>query len=1582
MQRNNRRTVKEIVAFDASEDINHEFSGDVISEFNNQRRKAFNELEFSYIKAVGIGILSTEQIVGNNYANTDRRGISILEITSSELYGRNSVNDPRLGSTNPQMACEQCMTTDCNGHIGHIRLALPFINPNYEKQTIKLINSFCRSCGNLLLPASKRSSTMSLFDIEKACTDYLKTKQGECPFNGQRIRKDSKEVYKCETKTKYKIIKKKGEPPKIEKYSYKGNVFIGNCYPLEIKDYLSRIPHSSFKLVGLNSINSHPKNAIMEVIIVTPLPSRPSSRLGNTERVNPQSEIYANIVKYNNMLRIELDKTIPTEQEIELARSYVKRLEKNENIKISDVPGAIKERAQTLARTRRVNELYTVDLERKSENTRSYNRYTTKVNPFLQIYDNFMIFINGDPNNKNISNFNKSVSGKGGFIRNKNLGTQTNYCARTVIGPKRGGRVDVVQVPSVLRNALTKRMKVNALNIKYAISLLIQGEVVSVDREGVNYQANNADIKNIYIGDTIELKATSGDRCLFGRQPTLSENSLRGQEIEFIPEGEGVRNKRYTILYHQLITTPLNADNDGDEAHMSSIQTVEGQAENEFTNGVGVCNTTTDGTPVHVFITSFITWAYRLTNETSIVNETTFQMIIENLKNTDDLYDFYKRVDTLGLNRRSGRVLFSLVLPRTFNYTYGDITKSDYVQIINGILYRGTLTKKHLGGNVNGILIGILRGYGDRRYHDFLQDSTELLQMWGEEYPDTISLNDCSLEPKKLKNQFTDEDFYDITMFDAYRKFLIYSKIKSINGLEEVLNDIRPYSSLTEYPDVVKGINTLINDIREQVNEDEDRSPKDVEGVITREEIAKKIEEYKDRKSFSSDELITTFHDMVLNTPSIYTILKELDTPITALERKNYLLFLLDMSKLSPIEYPVNSIPFPDDFKFLPTDSVDLIREKYLKYNVKKTKETFYDRQTEILGEIKYFIRDGKLRVKPSEENTEFLKEVIDDALDKEEITDEEAEELRKDPLELKNDQYKRLRRLQNKYIDEIKINIPKSEFQPRELFKGDKYNRFRTIYQEDSGKDKVPKTIRIKRAVSMIKKQDELLSKRIYVFKPLDTLREEKEVLFDILTGIDIQLKLRNKYNNIYQSIADLYSLLNKKKHDALEDVKKYINDIYFYIDDFTEYYQIGRPAYYLELKKYVIDLILYNTHDKSLLGKAIDEIRDNIQSDIDKIFLKTDDKFISKYQDKLYSYAVKDLGNRINTEVKDAIKREKGALEQLTDVGGGGKGSHTHGVKIRMGGQVYLHGAPFKKVLTEGTRIFPTDEPGKLTPQMMSYLLTGYYEGLSPVDKIADSASSRTALADTNLTTPSIGDQQRKLTKNTENMKVNELGIIDNDGSYIYQILFGGHGYNPKDMYRDEDKSVPYNLRQIALNLNAKYGWVPGTEPIKSTTEDLPEISIPSVREKEINYLNTQIKMYQDLYDNANEYTKGLTDIQKVNYIGSLEGEISKLESQLDKIKLISINKAVPGLPPGKVTPNIATKFELASLIGFRAKQLENGYKPVGKTSKITSYEIARDEVLRKVAPVLLVRDIGGGNTESYTLPEIIFRHEITSQ
>ena len=94
------------------------------------------------VKSLELSILSTEEI--------DEYGV--VEILHPELYDKdvpkpNGLYDLRMGTVDKKLLCTTCNSniTDCQGHFGKIRLALPVYNILFIKVIIKLslIHTHC-----------------------------------------------------------------------------------------------------------------------------------------------------------------------------------------------------------------------------------------------------------------------------------------------------------------------------------------------------------------------------------------------------------------------------------------------------------------------------------------------------------------------------------------------------------------------------------------------------------------------------------------------------------------------------------------------------------------------------------------------------------------------------------------------------------------------------------------------------------------------------------------------------------------------------------------------------------------------------------------------------------------------------------------------------------------------------------------------------------------------------------------------------------------------------------------------------------------------------------------------------------------------------------------------------------------------------------------------------------------------------------------------------------------------------------------------------------------------------------------------
>lgn len=56
--------------------------------------------------------------------------------------------DPRLGISSKTGICETCGEglQNCNGHFGHVRLALPAFHIGYLKLTMNILQNICKVC--------------------------------------------------------------------------------------------------------------------------------------------------------------------------------------------------------------------------------------------------------------------------------------------------------------------------------------------------------------------------------------------------------------------------------------------------------------------------------------------------------------------------------------------------------------------------------------------------------------------------------------------------------------------------------------------------------------------------------------------------------------------------------------------------------------------------------------------------------------------------------------------------------------------------------------------------------------------------------------------------------------------------------------------------------------------------------------------------------------------------------------------------------------------------------------------------------------------------------------------------------------------------------------------------------------------------------------------------------------------------------------------------------------------------------------------------------------------------------------------
>lgn len=74
---------------------------------------------------------------------------------------------------------------------------------------------------------------------------------------------------------------------------------------------------------------------------------------------------------------------------------------------------------------------------------------------------------------------------------------------------------------------------------------------------------------------------------------------------------------------------------------------------------------------------------------------------------------------------------------------------------------------------------------------------------------------------------------------------------------------------------------------------------------------------------------------------------------------------------------------------------------------------------------------------------------------------------------------------------------------------------------------------------------------------------------------------------------------------------------------------------------------------------------------------------------------------------------------------------------------------------------------------------------------------------------------------------------------------------------------------------------------------------------------------------------------------------------------------------------TSSYLTKYEYAKLLGFRALQLSHGSTPkVERDGRVDNLEIAKEEINKRVIPLVVVRKLPGGEKEIWKISELNIR------
>ncbi len=449
------------------------------------------------VKSLRFSLLSPEQI----------KKMSSAKIVTPELYDIDGfpvdggLMDLRLGAIDPGVRCRTCgqRFKECLGHPGCIELARPLLHIKYIPLMELCLRSFCSKCGKLALSDEKAAG------LNPAARGKKARDAKKCPHCQEML-----ERVKLEKPSTFMIGKRR-------------------MSPIEVRERLVLIKDEELKKIGINARTCRPEWAILSLLLVPSVTTRPSITLDTGERSEDDlTHKLSDIIRANQRLWENLNAGAP-------------------EVIIEDLWDLLQYHVTTF-----------------------FDNNVTRIPPARHR--------SGQP----LKTITERIKGKEGRIRMNLAGKRVNYSARTVVSPDPFIKINEVGVPFEVARILTVSEAVTSINLEFLKELIKKGEhypgasyVVRPDgkKKRITDELKEELCAEIQPGYKVDRHIRDGDIVLFNRHPSLHKQSLMAHYVRVLPHR--------TFRLHPAVAMPYNADYDGDEMNIHSPQTEEARSEAE-----------------------------------------------------------------------------------------------------------------------------------------------------------------------------------------------------------------------------------------------------------------------------------------------------------------------------------------------------------------------------------------------------------------------------------------------------------------------------------------------------------------------------------------------------------------------------------------------------------------------------------------------------------------------------------------------------------------------------------------------------------------------------------------------------------------------------------------------------------------------------------------------------------------------------------------------------------------------------------------------------------------------------------------
>ena len=331
------------------------------------------------------------------------------------------------------------------------------------------------------------------------------------------------------------------------------------------------------------------------------------------------------------------------------------------------------------------------------------------------------------------------LKGKDGRIRGNLMGKRVDFSARTVITPDPNINIDEVGVPQLVAMNLTFPEHVTVWNVKWLTQLVENGPskypgAKFVVRKDTGHTIDLRYTKRCVLmpGDTVMRHIIDRDIVMFNRQPSLHKMSIMAHYVRVM--------KHNTFRLNLSVTTPYNADFDGDEMNLHVPQCVEGQVEAmEIMRVPTQIVSPQSNKPVMGIVQDSLLGSRRLTRRCTLLTHDQAVTILHTVGKQNDLPPpavcWPERLWT-------GKQMFSCIMPTlVFNREcngFDEDTETDrnftcadtYVKIHRGVVLTGMMDKRSLGNVAGSLIHVIVNDHGHERAAQFINNVQRIVCKW------------------------------------------------------------------------------------------------------------------------------------------------------------------------------------------------------------------------------------------------------------------------------------------------------------------------------------------------------------------------------------------------------------------------------------------------------------------------------------------------------------------------------------------------------------------------------------------------------------------------------------------------------------------------------------------------------------------------------------------------------------------------------------------------------------------------------------------------------------------------------------